>query len=286
MTTLTLQDLRKPLSPINPKAWYFGSMRALMSTIGRLSNGIDIGYTYGFDSGVMLEYVYQNKSKGKFGLGKVLDRAYLNSPGWKGIRGRGELINNTIVQAIREKAEANPEQPISVIDLACGGGRYVLEALQEIENADEIEVNAILRDYRRENIGSALRLSNQFELDVRIEQGDAFSDFDLEDLYDSADIVIVSGLHEIIDDDGLVENHFNQIHKILKEDGIFINTIQPNHPQLEFIARVLPSHTGNAWAMSLRSVEQTTRWIEKSGFSVDKYEMEEQNIFGVLQARK
>lgn len=283
MSSLTVEYLQKPLPIWNPKAWYYGGVSAVMRTLGKCSNGISIGYTYGFDSGVMLEYVYKNNAAGKFVIGPVMDRIYLNAPGWKGIRNRGELVKNTIKDAIAEQYTKTGKD-VRVIDLACGGGRYVLEALAELPK--EVKFSALLRDYKRENVETAKALAKQLGVEAKIEQGDAFSDFDLEGLYNSADIVIVSGLHEIIEENHLVENHFNQVFKIMKKGGIFINTVQPNHPQLEFIARVLPSHTGNLWAMRLRSVEQTQSWIKRAGFTLDKFAMEPQNIFGVVTARK
>lgn len=283
MSSLTVEYLQKPLPIWNPKSWYYNAVSALMRTIGKCSNGISVGYTYGFDSGVMLEYIYKNNAAGKFGIGPIIDRIYLNAPGWKGIRGRGALVKNAIQEAVKQQY-INTGAPVRVIDLACGGGRYVIEALSELP--EEIEYDALLRDYKRENVEAAKALAEELGVTAIIEQGDAFSDFDLEDLYDSADIVIVSGLHEIIDENHLIENHFYQVFKIMKKGGTFINTVQPNHPQLEFIARVLPSHTGNLWAMRLRSVEQTQSWIKRAGFTLDNLEIEPQNIFGVITARK
>jgi len=57
-----------------------------MKTGGRLSKGIDLGWRSGFDSGLTLDYVYDNRRKGTTPLGRLIDRNYLNSPGWRGIR--------------------------------------------------------------------------------------------------------------------------------------------------------------------------------------------------------
>lgn len=283
MTAICIEKLQKPLPLWSPKSWYYGGIKALMSSVGKCANGISIGYTYGFDSGVMLEYIYQNQAKGKFAIGPVIDRLYLNAPGWKGIRNRGALLSKTLSETIVEKSQTQ-QTPVRVVDLACGGGRYVLEALKDLPQGAQYEVE--LRDYRRENVETTKALAAQMGVNVTVRQADAFSDFDLEPLYNHFDIVIVSGLHEIVEDNTLVENHFHQIFKILRAGGTLINTIQPNHPQLEFIARVLPSHTGHMWAMRLRSIEQTKSWIRRAGFALDKCAMEDQNIFGRITAHK
>ena len=67
---------------------YYLILRFLMHTLGLLSNGIRIGIHAGFDSGLSLDYVYENKPRGFTLLGKFIDACYLNSIGWKGIRQR------------------------------------------------------------------------------------------------------------------------------------------------------------------------------------------------------
>jgi hypothetical protein len=48
-----------------------------MRTLGRLSEGIRIGLTTGFDSGSSLDYVYRNQARGALLIGKLIDRGYL-----------------------------------------------------------------------------------------------------------------------------------------------------------------------------------------------------------------
>jgi SAM-dependent methyltransferase len=278
-----MEALTKPLPVWSPKAWYYGAARSFMNSAGRLSDGIALGYRYGFDSGVMLEYVYQNKANGKFGIGKLIDRMYLNAPGWRGIRNRGRLLSNTLANTIEEKA-ADLDRPLRIVDLACGGGRYVLEALKATETCD---IQAILRDYRQENVDSAASLAQDLGLNVTTQRADAFSDFDLEDIAAwQPDIVIVSGLHEIFEDDELIEVHFRQVSALLQNGGTLLQTIQPTHPQLEFIARVLPAHTGKLWAMRLRPWELTREWARKAGLQIRTKIMENENIFGVVRFEK
>ncbi|MCB1488510.1 MAG: class I SAM-dependent methyltransferase family protein, partial [Bauldia sp.] len=265
----------------HPKAWYFGLARGLLHSVGRLSRGIRIGLEHGFDSGVMLDHVYANRAEGTGLLGRAIDRAYLNAPGWAGIRNRGALLEARIVEAVLLSSEGG--RPVRLADLACGGGRYALGALHRI--GDRAEVSATLRDYRIENVEAARANATRLGIAATIEQGDAFSDADLARL-GNVDVAVVSGLHEIIEDDALVENHFRQIARILAPGGTLLVTVQPDHPQVEFIARVLRSHTGKRWAMRLRPLELTRRWLEESGFVVEDVAMEPLGIFGVVRARK
>jgi len=217
----TYEQLLLPLPIWNPKAWYYGLMNLSLKTIGKLSRGIQIGFQYGFDSGVMLEYVYKNQPSGITPLGTLIDWFYLNSQGWRGIRSRSQLMKTTL--------------------------RRVLQ---------------------------------------QIEQADAFNDEDLDRVMPRPNLVIVSGLHEILPNDALIKNHFQQLYRILDTSGTLIFTIQPQHPQLEMIARTLPAHTGLPWVMRVRSWELIRQWAEVAGFENFQVQMESNGIFGVVTAEK
>ena len=278
-TACELPRYARPLRPWNPKRWYYGSMRALLGSVGRASDGVSIGERYGYDSGVMLDYVYRNTPSGKGWLGRAIDRNFLNAPGWRGIRERGDIVRQTLRREI--DALATRDGGVRLLDVACGGGRYVLEALAM--DGAPVE-SALLRDYRRENIESAEALARELKVVARFGQADAFSDDDLARVTPEPNLIVVSGLHEIIPDNALVVRHFQQLAKIAERPATLVFTIQPRHPQIEFIARVLKSHTGAPWVMRLRPWEKTRAWAEAAGFKVRSVTMDRQNIFGVVVA--
>lgn len=279
--TPSYEELTRPLPAWHPKAIYYSLLKFLLRTVGRLSDGIRLGLQYGFDSGVMLEYVYRNQASGRTFLGKAIDRFYLNSQGWKGIRQRGEILKGVLRQKIAE----NQQQGVKTIllDVACGGGRYDLEVLREFPPD---AVTAVLRDYKEENVEKARQLAQKLEVSATIEQADAFSDADLNRVYPRPNLIVVSGLHEILPDNDLIRHHFRQLYRILQTPGTAIFTIQPYHPQLELIARVLPSHTGHPWVMRLRTLELTKQWAREAGFSNFQVQMDSFKIFGAVTAQK
>lgn len=277
----TYEQLLRPLPIWNPKAWYYGLMNLSLKTIGKLSQGIQIGFQYGFDSGVMLEYVYKNKPSGITPLGILIDWVYLNSQGWRGIRERSQLMKSTLRQVLQPYYQRN--MTCHLLDVACGGGRYDLEVLQEF-SSDAIA--ATLRDYKLENVTKAQQLASQFGVKAQIEQADAFNDVDLDMVQPRPNVIIVSGLHEILPNDKLIRHHFQQLYRILDNAGTLIFTIQPQHPQLEMIARTLPAHTGLPWVMRVRSWELIRQWAEEAGFQDFHVQMEPNGIFGVVTAQK
>src|SRR6185369_9246063 len=116
--------LRRPLPLLSPRRWGFAFQRLLLKTLGRMSEGIRLGWTTGFDSGSSLDYVYENRPRGISFLGRSIDRAYLDSVGWKGIRQRKRNLQAVLERAIEEIARVR--RPVHVVDVAAGPGRYLL----------------------------------------------------------------------------------------------------------------------------------------------------------------
>ena len=68
-------------------------------------------------------------------------------------------------------------------------------------------------------------------------------------------IVIISGVFELFEDNNMLENTISGVAEILDKNGSIIYTGQPWHPQLKQIALVLNSHKGynKSWLMRRRS---------------------------------
>src|SRR5260370_42053841 len=59
----------------------FAVARAGLRAAGRLSRGVDLGWRSGFDSGLSLDYVYENKPHGLLGVGRLIDKSYPSTIG-------------------------------------------------------------------------------------------------------------------------------------------------------------------------------------------------------------
>src|SRR5213083_1827846 len=125
----------------------FAVARAGLRAAGQLSRGVDLGWRSGFDSGLSLDYVYENKPRGMTPLGRFIDRNYLNSPGWRGIRERKKNLEAQLRRVI-ESVHAEG-LPVRIVDIAAGAGRYVMEMMHELP---DISISATLRDYKQENV--------------------------------------------------------------------------------------------------------------------------------------
>ncbi len=271
--------LTHPASALKKVA--FGVQRLTLKSIGKLSDGVRLGWESGFDSGRSLDYVYENEARGGLGLGKLIDRTYLNSPGWRGIRQRKLNLEKLLRSAIDRTRAAGRE--VRILDVAAGCGRYVLDAMQ----ADgEPHVTAYLRDYTPANVEQGKRIAAEMGLTdrVRFEQGDAFDEENLAAITPAPTIAIVSGLYELFGDNDLVRRSLRGIARSMTEGGYLIYTGQPWHPQLEMIARVLTNREGQPWIMRRRTQEEMDDLVREAGFRKLDMEIDRWGIFTVALA--
>ena len=275
--------LRTPLPTSSPKRYLFAITSKLMKLAGKLSQGIQVGWENGFDSGSMLDYVYRNEAQGVTPIGRLIDRIYLNSPGWRGIRQRKVNLEKLLNWAIEQLLSAETE--VRIADIATGQGRYVLDVLKAYEDKP---VTALLRDYSDINIDAGRQIAREMGLDrVTFEQGDAFDGEAVAALPNRPNIGIVSGLYELFPDNEPIRTSLNGLSQAIEAGGYLIYTNQPWHPQLEFIARVLTSHRdGKPWVMRRRTQQEMDQLVASAGFEKLAMEIDDDGIFSVSLARR
>ncbi len=274
--------LSRPASPF--KALNFALTRLSMRTGGRLSDGIRLGVATGFDSGSTLDYIYRNRPSGLTPLGKLIDWFYLNAIGWRGIRVRKRHVERLLLDAMsRLRAE---RRPVRIVDIAAGHGRYVLDA---IEAAPEKPDSVLLRDYSDTNVrqGEALIRQNGLQSIVRFQAGDAFHRASLAAIRPQPTLGIVSGLYELFPDNDLPRNSLAGLADAIEPGGYLIYTGQPWHPQLEMIARTLPSHRDRKpWVMRRRTQAEMDQLVEAAGFRKIDQLTDDWGIFTVSMAQR
>lgn len=274
--------LCRPLTPLSPRWIWFGTQRLAMKTMGRLSQGVRVGWETGFDSGLSLDYVYENTPRGTTPLGKAIDKGYLDSIGWRGIRIRKQHLEAMIHAAAERVAAAG--QPAQVLDVAAGPGRYVLDALNGISDTSW---SALLRDWDLRNVESGEKLAARMGLsNVRYERGDAFDEESLASVSPRPNIAIVSGLYELFPPNDMLLRSLRGLAAAVDPGGWLIYTDQPWHPQVEMIARVLINRDGEPWIMRRRTQAEMDQLVETVGFEKVDMLIDEWGIFTVSLARR
>ncbi|WFC81459.1 bifunctional alpha/beta hydrolase/class I SAM-dependent methyltransferase [Enterobacter quasiroggenkampii] len=278
------RELQAPPKARSLEGMFYSSMSFGMKTIGRLSKGMRLGYETGFDSGSTLDYVYRNYPEGTGILGRMIDRHYLSSIGWQGIRVRKVNIQQVIEQAVARLKES--DMPVRVVDIAAGHGRYVLDALEKHQDIESI----LLRDYSDLNVekGQAMIEERGLSHVAQFKKGNAFDYDSLATLEPAPTLGIVSGLYELFPDNALIKASLAGLAAAIPPGGVLVYTGQPWHPQLKTIAYTLTSHqNGIPWMMRVRTQKEMDTLVELAGFEKCHQVIDEFGIFTVsLAVRK
>ncbi|MBC7427833.1 MAG: alpha/beta fold hydrolase [Bacteriovorax sp.] len=266
------------VSLVNKLSYMFQVMS--MKTLGNLSEGIRVGYKYGFDSGISLDHVYKNKARGWLGLGQIIDYFYINAVGWKGIRARRVHIREALDFAVQDLIKQG--RPVRIMDIGSGPGRYLLETAKKYEKND---VKVLLRDYNIDNVNEGKEIAKQLGVtNSEHMQADAF---DKETYLKQAfrpNILIASGLFELFPSNDLVNNAIEGATAILEDKGYVVYTGQPWHPQLEMIAHTLPNREGEMWVMRRRTQKEMDQLFARIGAKKFDMKIDEWGIFTVATA--
>ncbi|TRX38009.1 alpha/beta fold hydrolase [Flavobacterium sp. ZT3R18] len=284
------QELLKPKASSFFNEINFALTRGSMKLIGkRASKGVKIGVETGFDSGSSLDYVYLNKAQGlgfykAIGLGKIIDRGYLDSIGWQGIRIRKQNLEKLIGKYIEVLHNENIE--VRIMDIASGHGRYILDAI--VPHREKVS-SVLLRDYSDINVkaGSEMIAERKLTAFAEFKNADAFYEEGIASVNPKPSIAVVSGVYELFSDNNLLKASLSGLNKAIVKGGYLIYTNQPWHPQVELIARTLNNHQGKGrWVMRRRTQAEMDQLVANAGFEKIEQLQDQWGIFTVSVARK
>ncbi|WP_338979450.1 bifunctional alpha/beta hydrolase/class I SAM-dependent methyltransferase [Fusobacterium nucleatum] len=263
--------------PLNERIFY-SIQKFSMRTFGFLSKGISLGLKYGFDSGISLDYIYKNQANGKLLIGKFIDRFYLNQIGWRGVRER----KKNLLSLIEEKITSLGEKNVKILDVAGGTGNYLFDIKEKYPN-----VQILINEFKKSNIevGEEVIKKNNWE-NISFIDYDCFDKETYKKINYTPNIVIISGVFELFENNKMLENTISGIAEILDKNGAVIYTGQPWHPQLKQIALVLNSHKGNgkSWLMRRRSEKELDSLFENYNLKKEKMLIDNDGIFTVSLA--
>ncbi len=263
--------------PLTEKIFY-SIQKFSMRTFGFLSKGMSLGLKYGFDSGISLDYIYKNQANGKLLIGKFIDRFYLNQIGWRGVRER----KKNLLSLIEEKINSLDEKNVKILDVAGGTGNYLFDIKEKYP-----KIKILINEFKKSNIevGEEVIKKNNWE-NISFIDYDCFDKETYKKINCTPNIVIISGVFELFEDNKMLENTISGITEILDKNGAIIYTGQPWHPQLKQIALVLNSHKGNgkSWLMRRRSEKELDSLFENYNLKKEKMLIDNDGIFTVSLA--
>lgn len=263
--------------PLTEKIFY-SIQKFSMRTFGFLSKGMSLGLKYGFDSGISLDYIYKNQTNGKLLIGKFIDRFYLNQIGWRDVRER----KKNLLSLIEEKINSLGEENVKILDVAGGTGNYLFDIKEKYP-----KVKILINEFKKSNIevGEKVIKKNNWE-NISFINYDCFDKETYKKINYTPNIIIISGVFELFENNKMLENTISGVAEILDKNGAVIYTGQPWHPQLKQIALVLNSHKGNgkSWLMRRRSEKELDSLFENYNLKKEKMLIDNDGIFTVSLA--
>ncbi|GEM62745.1 methyltransferase [Sphingobacterium faecium NBRC 15299] len=248
----------------------FAFQKWSLGKIGTLSEGMALGLKYGFDSGISLDYVYHNQANGKFGIGKVIDKGYLEAIGWRGIRIRKQHLLTLLEKNIQDIQSSG--RKVKILDIAGGTGNYLFDIKERYP-----DVEIVINEFVESNISLGEKIIDQKGYShIRFTNFDCFDPKTYQLINFEPNITIISGIFELFGDNQLTNKAVQGIVSISEENSHIVYTGQPWHPQLKMIAFVLNSHQKKDWVMRRRSQKELDRimafnHIKKEDMLIDDY---------------
>lgn len=246
----------------------YALIRLLLQTVGRLSNGIQLGWRTGFDSGVMLEYIYENQPQGVTPLGVWIDKQFISHEVWDGVRSRRNFLIGQLKEAARHY-----DHP-AIFDFAAGVGSYLFALPQ---NGARITAG----DYEPEAVQRGQEKANRLgRTDISFKKNNAF---DLKEFAaDQADILVCSGFFDILVKDEEILKVLENGSEITRPGARWVFTIQEHHPDLRLLKETMIDLNQQKWELVPRSAEQLAQWAKTYGWELEKVERNEFFAVGTM----
>jgi len=234
----------------------------VVKTVGQFSKGLKIGSEHGLTSGLMLDYIYENKPQGKFIIGKYLDRVFLNNTSWQAVRQRKQNLKEQIKLAITEN-RAKGEKTV-ILDVAAGPAQYLIDVMAE---TGEDGVYAICQDIDEKWMVSGREKAAETGIkNIRFEKSDAFDLKSLSSVSPRPNVIVASGLYDWIMNDELVRRSFKLYCSVLDENGAIIFTNQSGNKQINLVNKAFTDFNNKPQQMKTRSPEMLNSWAMEAGF--------------------
>ncbi len=256
-------------------------IKMLVNTIGRTSDGIKLATEHGFTSGKMLDYIYQNRPSGSFGVGVLVDTIFIRHKGWEVIRKRKANLVKLLTEAI--SLTLDKKGSASICDVASGPAVYIMESVAPFKDRDIfVELHDIDGRWLEEAAEKAKELSFK-NIDFKVADALNADDFKFEK---NPDIFVSSGFYDWFDDDEKLKLSMKLIYDALPAGGYFVSTNQTGHIDLELTNGVFHDFNNSALNMTVRNAEEVKSWAEEIGFDIVDTACDSRGHYLVMLVRK
>jgi len=227
--------------------------RTIARLLARYSEGLRLAVDHGLRSGRMYEYACRNEPQGRSALGRLIDRTFLRSSTWDGLRQRVGTTKAIVAEVVARRRGA--QQSTMILDVASGPARYLRELARE-QGGDDLIIAAHDRDPREVVFGRELAAGEGLP-NFTFAVGDA-TDHSSYLTSRDPDIILAVGLFAYLQHDAAVRTVIQLSFAHLSPGGCFICTTLTNAHARGFDAfGVRPA---------VRSPETIAAWLRETGF--------------------
>jgi hypothetical protein len=236
-----------------------------LRTVGRLSDGIRLGYATGFDSGTMVDYVYRNEAHGITPLGLAFDRVFLDHPVWKGVRARRRLLITHLQDALRRHPSP------TLFDVAAGPGSYLFELAPGAFWAGDFNAAEVERGRARAEATG--------RRDIQFVRSDAFdaSTWPRERF----DVLVASGFFDILVEDADLGRLLDAGTRATAAGARWVYTAMERHTDLALLSSTMVDFHKRPWVAKLRTAEEIAALAAPRGWRLERAEREPNRFFAV-----
>lgn len=177
-----------------------------------------------------------------------------------GVRERGEVAKQNIIETAREAYERNSDRPVRIGSIACGSSHVVLEAMKQLKE-EGIPVIGRMVDMNEEALTYTQQRAQEMGLGevVKTMRGNVVR-LNGEFAGERFDALEAVGIMDYFDDK-LSHLFLRQMHKLLKQGGTLVASCIMNNPEREFL------HGAVGWpAMVYRTPEEFADLFVQAGF--------------------
>ncbi len=236
-----------------------------MRTIGRLSNGIRLGYATGFDSGTIVDYVYRDEAHGISPIGSAIDRVFLDHPVWRGVRCRRRLLIGQLRDALSHYGRA------SLFDVAAGPGSYLFELPRGDHWAGDLMDAEVARG--RAHAAASGRS------DIHFVRSDAFDDSTWP--HPRFDVLVASGFFDILTKQSDIERLLDAGTRATSSGSRWVWTVMERHTDLALLSATMIDFHKRPWVAMVRTADDIARLAAARGWRLERCEREPNGFFAV-----
>ena len=235
---------------------------AVVRVLARWSDGIRLCVTDGPASGRMMAYAIGNRPAGRGIVGRWVDRRFLAFPGWAGVRERYHVARGLLGAALNTP-------PAHVLDL---GGGTSAALLDELATRHDPGVTAACVDLDPAALAAGRTRAAELGLvGVRFDVADALDGPALLARTPRPDVILCTGLYELLADDAAVRRSIDTVAALLPPGGRFVVGHQTTVPPVGRLGRWLTDAApGGRPRLTPRSADTLANWLAAAGFTVER----------------